>query len=150
MIIDNIKNASRYYALGQGIESGLRFLQDQDTASLALGRYEIDGDNCFAMVQEYQTKPEENGVWEAHKRYIDIQYVASGVENIGYTNIDNLTVSRDYDETADVMFLRGCGDLIELKAGSFAILAPQDAHMPQIAVQKPALVKKVVVKARVI
>ncbi|MHB9037932.1 MAG: YhcH/YjgK/YiaL family protein [Armatimonadota bacterium] len=148
MIIDNIRNALHYYALSKGIESGLKFLETHDPANLELGRHEIDGDDCFALVMEYESKPIEKGVWEAHKRYIDIQYVAKGVEVIGYADINDLTVSREYDEKADVMFLEGSGDMITVKEGVFAIFAPHDAHMPQVALEEPLMVRKVVVKVR--
>ena len=77
MIIDHIKNASLYYGVHERVAAGLRWLQSQDLAKLAPGRYELDGSNLFVAVSEYETKTKDKIKWEAHKKYFDIQSVAS-------------------------------------------------------------------------
>jgi len=148
MIVDNIRNASLYYSFSKELVSALKFLETQDLKSLSIGRHEIDGDNCFALVQEYDSKPIEQGKWEAHRRYIDVQYVVDGTERMGYADIRTLTVTQEYDESKDAMLLAGDGDMLTFKAGSFAVFAPEDAHMPQIAVTEPQKMRKIVVKVR--
>ncbi|MCL5104375.1 MAG: YhcH/YjgK/YiaL family protein [Armatimonadetes bacterium] len=148
MIVDNISNAGLYFGLGKGIESGLKFLQTQDISKLGLGKHVIDGDDCFALVMEYDSKPVEQGIWEAHRRYIDIQFVVKGTERIGYANIGDLAVSKEYDEANDGVLFTGEGDSVTLSSGAFAIYYPHDGHMPSLAVDKPARVRKVVVKVK--
>ena len=113
------------------------------------GRHELDGDKVFALVQQYQTKPLAEGKWEAHRKYIDVQYVAAGVEKIGWAPVSRLKVTELYDETKDVAFYTGKGDFVTVPAGWFVILFPEDAHMPSIAVDAPSPVTKVVVKVKV-
>jgi YhcH/YjgK/YiaL family protein len=149
MIIDVLANAEMYAKLNSRIELGLNFLKTNNFLTMEPGKYEIDGKNVFALVQTYQTKPKDSGVWEAHRRYIDIQYVAEGIERIGYTNLNTLTVSQPYDTENDFELFKGHGDFLTVNAGTFAIFAPQDAHMPGIAIQEPAQLKKVVVKVLV-
>ncbi|MDD5435916.1 MAG: YhcH/YjgK/YiaL family protein, partial [Nitrospira sp.] len=97
MITDLLNNASQYSKMNMKIETALNYLQDTDLSNLKPGRYEIDGSDIFALMQNYETKPKENGFWEAHRKYIDIQYVIKGTELIGYANIVHLK-SGEYDD----------------------------------------------------
>jgi YhcH/YjgK/YiaL family protein len=135
-----------YAKLNSRIELGLNFLKSNNCSTMEPGKYEIDGKNVYALIQAYQTKPKDAGVWEAHRRYIDIQYVADGIERIGYTNLNTLTVSQPYDKENDFELFKGHGDFLTMNAGTFAIFAPQDAHMPGVAPEHAGRVRKVVVK----
>ncbi len=146
MIIDRLERAPLYYGLGGGIARGLRWLAATDLDAISLGRHDIDGFDIWAGVNEYDTKPVEKGLWEAHEKYIDIQYIVRGSERMGWTDIERLHVSKEYDEARDVVFLDGNGDLILVPEGSFVIFFPHDGHMPMIAADSPAQVRKVVVK----
>lgn len=149
MIIDSLKNASLYFGVQHRISAGLRWLETQDLAKLAPGRYELDGKNLFAVVSEYETKPKDQGKWEAHKSYCDIQCVISGMEAIGYAPLEVCRLGA-YDEGKDFQaILQAPGDFLTVRSGMFMILAPQDAHMPGLAAEAPAPVKKVVVKVLV-
>jgi YhcH/YjgK/YiaL family protein len=148
LIIDTLNNATMYYALGPRLERALRFLQVLDPAQVTLGRHEIAGEQVYALVQEYDSKPLEEGFWEAHRSYLDVQYVASGVERIGYAALGSLQAG-EYDAEKDFVKLEGEGQLITVPAGTFVILAPQDAHMPGMAADGPEPVMKVVVKVQV-
>ncbi|MBU3144820.1 YhcH/YjgK/YiaL family protein [Clostridium sp. CF012] len=149
MILDNIVNCKKYEALNRNFEKAFQFLNREDLGSLPLGKYEIDGESIFAMVQEYETKDLENAKYEAHKKYIDIQYLLEGSENMGYVTIDKLEVSSPYSEENDFMLLTGKPRLILLNEGEFFVLFPEDAHMPGIFVKEKRKVKKIVVKVRV-
>jgi YhcH/YjgK/YiaL family protein len=146
MIIDTLANASYYSKLGNKIKSALNFLQANNISKLSIGRHDIDGDTIFALVQTYETKPQCEGKWEAHRKYIDVQYVAQGQEKIGYANLDGLTITQEYSEENDVLFLEGKGDLLSVPSGTFAIFTPQDAHMPCLNFETKSPVKKVVIK----
>lgn len=149
MIIDNLSNASLYYGVSSKLKKAFEFLQKTDFETMKPGRYEIDGDNVYAMVQQYETRPLEQGAWEAHKKYIDVQYVATGSEIMGYRHIEGMKVTKEYDQSVDCLFLEGEGDFFKVEAGFFAVFTPKDAHMPCIATTSPAEVKKVVVKVAV-
>ncbi len=110
-----------------------------------MDRYAIDGDLIYAMVQEYDSKPKTEGFWESHRKYLDVQYVASGVEHMGYAPTSNLAAGA-YQEENDFIRLEGDGEFFLLREGFFCILAPQDAHMPGMAVDQTQPVKKVVIK----
>lgn len=146
MILDSLKNAHLYTNVSERIALGLKYLQETDLASLEPGKYEIDGTNVYAAVSAYDSRALEQGKWEAHKKYIDIQYIVSGAERMFYSNISNMEEATEYNETKDVLFYKGNGDALTVNAGYFAIFFPEDVHMPNIAVDAPAPVKKVVVK----
>ncbi len=148
MIVDKLSHASLYYPLSPRLERALRFLEVMDPDTAVEGRHDIAGEQVYALVQEYATKPMASGAWEAHRRYMDVQYVAAGVEQIGYAHVDTLQAG-EYDTERDFLGLTGEGQFLRVPAGFFVILAPHDAHMPGMALDTPAPVKKVVVKVRV-
>ncbi len=149
MIIDRLTNLEQYRGLAPKWVRALEFLRDTDVLSLALGRHDLDGDQLFALVQEYRTKPVAECRWEAHRRYCDVQFVARGAESIGVMNIERMQIEQPYDADRDVAFFAGEGDFITLHAGSFAIFAPQDVHMPCVAAVGSEPIRKIVLKAAV-
>ncbi len=149
MVADNIKNAGLYSGMGERVGKALKFLQETDFSGMKPGKYEIDGSDIYALVQMYETKPAVLGKWEAHRKYTDIQYVVEGMEQMGYAYAGNLEVTKEYDPEGDYLLLQGNGSMLVCSSGTFAIFGPEDAHMPCIAVNEPAPVKKVVVKVRV-
>lgn len=146
MITDNIRNAGLYGSLGERISKALDYIAANDFSVTEPGRYEIDGGNIYSVVMEYETKDEKDSSWEAHRKYVDIQYIAGGEEKIGYSDIKSLSVKKEYDPAADCMLLNGHGNFIICHPGTFVILYPDDAHMPGVSVQGAEKVRKVVVK----
>lgn len=146
MIKDKLKNSKTYEALG--LKKGFEWLKKQDLENMECKKYIID-ENLYANVQEYYTK--DDAKYEAHKNYLDIQYMIKGQESIGVTNLDNCTVCVDYDEEKDIEFL-DCNveeEYVSLEEGQFVILYPQDAHKPSIDYKGKQFVKKVVVKVKI-
>lgn len=148
MVVDNLKNSLIYEGVHDSFKECFEFIKNIKLADLEPGRYEINGENAFALVQSYNTKSLNEGIYEAHKKYIDIQYIISGEEQIGYSNLKNLEVNTPYKEEADAALLKGNGNLLTLRAGDFAIFFPEDAHMPGISLVESSLVKKLVLKIK--
>lgn len=144
MIFDNIKNAETYFNLDEKIKKGLEFILNNDLTTFENGKYEIDGDKVTANIQEYDTKSE--GLFEAHKKYIDIQYVISGFEKMGIHDVSKLDKNTEYDEEKDLQFFNGEGSYVSVPQGYFTIFYPQDAHMPCITDKTHSHNKKVVIK----
>lgn len=154
MIKDSIENAQNYFNLSERITIGLEYLKNTDFSNIDSGRYEISGDDIYALIQDYSSKSESEGKFEAHRKYIDIQYLVQGEEKMGVSDISNFEEITDYNEEKDIVFLRKKinsvePNFIEIKQKNFIIFTPLDAHMPSIAVNEPKYVKKVVVKVRV-
>ncbi len=145
MITDRLSNAHLYLSLGTQIRRAFEYLQQSDLLSLPVGIFELDGKNLYINSQEYRSKTSEQGKWEAHRCYIDLQYIISGSERFGYAHLSRLKQG-EYNPEKDFLTLTGNGDFVTLSAGDFILLYPEDAHMPGMAINAPAPVKKVVVK----
>jgi biofilm protein TabA len=125
----------------------LDYLRATDLRSVSLGRHDLDGDRLFALVQEYTTRAADQCVWEAHRKYIDVQLVAFGVERMGYASLAEMREREAYDPARDVALFEPGGELVTIRAGMFAIFGPEDVHSPGHAAGEPGLVRKVVIKA---
>lgn len=152
MIKDNLQHIAYYNYLTKGIQLGLKYISETDFSNMENGKYQIIEDKLFAIVQDYDSKPAEEGKFEAHKKFIDIQFIVKGEEKVGVVHIDECTEAVAYDEEKDIYFLSPNEDskveFVNLKEGEYVILTTKDAHMPSIAVDTPSYVKKVVVKVK--
>lgn len=149
MILDKIENAKFYFNLNERITSALKYLQTTDIMDKETGRHDIDGANIFALISDYMTKAEEDSKPEAHKKYIDVQYVASGAELLGYRSLSVEEPSKPYDEEKDFMLFDEKPSFVKFEKEMFAVLFPHDMHMPGIMIESPALVRKVVIKVKI-
>ena len=100
MVIDDLKNAALYVGMHPRMKDAFRYLQKTDFSKIEPGRYEIDGADLFVLIQHYDPKLREKARWEAHRKYIDVQYVLSGSELFGYAPLERLS-SVAYDEAKD-------------------------------------------------
>jgi YhcH/YjgK/YiaL family protein len=149
MIIDKLSNSQLYSGLGEKINKAFAYLKETDFSKMELGKYEIDGENIFALINEYNTKDQSEGKLEAHKKYIDVQFVAKGSELMGYAPLENQIVIDEYNEQNDITFFSGEKSFTQVDEGMFAIFFPTDIHLPGIKVNKKSYVKKVVIKVKV-
>lgn len=145
MIFDTLDHYAYYEGLPHNLFAGFQFLARTDLSKLPVGRMEIDGERLYALVQGYETKPAEQGVWEAHRKYIDVQYLVSGRERMGFGSINHMQLG-EYDPKKDFQPMNGNGNTVDVYAGEFVVFFPQDGHMPGPCIEKPALVRKVVLK----
>jgi YhcH/YjgK/YiaL family protein len=153
MIFGSIKNLEHdRKTLPQALLKGLDYIRNTDLSILPAGRYEIGGDSMFVLVQDNQTAPRAERKTEAHHKYIDIQYIYSGSEIIGYglANPEN-EVADDQLEQKDALFFKNVKDEMDLilTSGMYAIFFPNDVHRPGCVHGAPSQVRKVVVKVPV-
>lgn len=129
---------------------GLAYIRDCDAESLAPGKYPIEGDSMYALVQEIDTEPAEQRRPEAHQSYADIQCLIRGEERIGVLRLsDDLAPAEDLLADKDVAFYAFAPERessLVLQPGMFAVFFPHDIHRPCCQVANPMKVKKVVVK----
>ena len=145
MIVDKIENLAIYSNTSARLAKGIEYINNTDFSKMDLGTYKIDGDDIFAMLQEYDTRNVEDCKLEGHKKYIDIQYIISGGEQIGLTTLKNQILIEQNDER-DYSFFEGESTLIKFEAGTFGIFFPDDLHMPGVKLNSISKVRKVVVK----
>ncbi len=151
MIQDTLDQSARYELLSPRFAQAFAFLRTVD-GTQALGRHEIAGDDVFALVQQYTTKPQSSALFEVHRKYIDVQFLYSGRETILWAPLATMTEeTMAYDPSKEAALFKLVPDVtaLHLSAGHFAILYPQDAHAPCVEWELPTEVFKVVVKVAV-
>jgi biofilm protein TabA len=148
MILDKLDNAGVYALLSPGFAKAFTVLGDASFLNQPDGRYEIDRDRIYALVQRYTTRPPEKCNLEAHRRYIDIQLIVTGEELIRVAPAQELELRQQYEAGNDKALYHPGGRMssVRLAARSFAVFFPHDAHMPCMQADGPAEVHKVVIK----
>jgi YhcH/YjgK/YiaL family protein len=134
------------------LQKALTFLRLHNILGLADGKVEIDGDRVFALVQRYETMINDAPKFEYHRKYIDVQFIVSGEEVIGWAPVALMTITEAYDAAKDICFgamAIGKWTPIHLQAGQLAVLWPEDGHAPKLASGAPSPVMKIVVKVAV-
>ena len=148
MVFDKIENYKLYASLSGRIAQAFEYIHATDFSKTAPGKYVIVHDEIFALVQEYDTKDMGECKLERHLKYIDIQYVISGEEQMGIASFKNQIPVLE-NKVDDYYYFNVDSTLITVGAGMFTIFFPDDLHMPCIKANQTSKVKKVVVKVRV-
>ena len=152
MILDQIDNTRLYIGLHAGFAKAFEILTDKTLAQKEDGKYTVDGEKIYYTIQRYTTKPLSDGKLEAHRKYIDIQFLLAGVEILGYAPLKGLTTAEEYNPQKDIAFFNTPKEITKviLEPGLFCILFPDDAHLPCRQLNGPTEVRKVVIKIRFI
>jgi YhcH/YjgK/YiaL family protein len=147
--INNLGNARNW--LPAPLQEALDCLQNTDFAALAPGHHDLRGDDIFFQVIDLTTKPAQENRPEAHRNYIDVQFLVRGSEKIGVATDDGTNVvAQDRLKERDLLFYENVAheSWIEMVPGSFAVFFPNDIHRPACMVDAPSAIRKVVVKVK--
>jgi XTP/dITP diphosphohydrolase len=148
MIFDHISNAHLYYNMHPLFQKAFEYLTSNDFTTIENGVYEIDDKNILSIVNSYATEPANQRFWEGHKKYIDIQLMITGTENMGHSPVQFSEILQPYDEEKDFIKYDAKGLEVTVPAGYFTIFYPTDVHMPNLISGKSEEVKKVVMKVK--
>lgn len=148
MILAHLSEADRYQSLHRDFAAAFQFLRQPDLATLADGTYAVAEDRLFALVSRKSARTRPQALLEAHRRFIDIQLLLAGEEELGWrTQADCTQIETPYRPERDIEFY---GDTpkswFNLTAGHFALFFPEDAHAPMVG---SGLIHKVVFKVAV-
>ncbi len=148
MILDTLARSGRYHALHPLFAQAFGFLRATDLDALEPGRHAIDGERLFAIVEACPGRARADAKLESHRRYIDIQLVLEGVDEMGWRPtaacVDPAT---EYDAARDIRFYDDPpASWVATPAGSFCLFFPDDAHAPLVG---EGMIRKVVVKIAV-
>ncbi|MGB7582017.1 MAG: YhcH/YjgK/YiaL family protein [Sedimentisphaerales bacterium] len=151
MILDTIDNTRLYIGLHAGFARAFEILTDKTLSQKQDGKYAVDGEKIHYTTQHYTTKPLNEGNLEAHRKYIDIQFLLEGVELLGYSPLKGLTTAEVYNPQKDIAFFNTPKEItkVKLEPGLFCILFPNDTHLPCRQLASPADVRKVVIKIQI-
>ena len=146
MIVCPFKELKRYAAVIPGLEEAMKEMAA--VTDLTPRTIPLSGTNRI-IIQSYNTKLPGEGRPEAHREFLDIQYVVEGEECVGWANVDTLTPDGDFNTDSDIGFYTGHTDLMRIGAGNCYVVFPEDAHMPGMAVAESKACIKMVVKLKV-
>jgi YhcH/YjgK/YiaL family protein len=147
MILDSIENAAKYAGLRVGTSEAFGFLDQPGLRELPDGKYEIAGERVYAIIERTSGRKVSEGQLEGHRRYLDIQFVVSGEESMGWHPRAGLVSAMEYDAVKDLEFFEGEPEsIVRVPPGSFAVFLPTDAHLPLIG---DGPIHKVVVKVAI-
>lgn len=148
MILDRIEQADSYADLNPHFTKAFAFLRRNGLDQLPDGRHDIDGEDIYAIVLKGTGQDRSQAKLEVHRKYIDIQYLVSGRDEIGWKNHSLCeNPNGDFDSANDFGLLEDAPTAwVSLCPGDFAILFPEDAHAPGLG---DGAFHKVVVKVAV-
>ncbi len=134
MVLSPLSQADEYVSQHPYFAAAFEFLRQKNLADLEPGRYELVGDSLFCMISKGPGRTRDEAQLEAHKKYIDIQYVISGQEEMGWKPTAECTdISEPYSEENDIMFFNDPVQVwTPVPPGSFVIFYPKDAHAPLV------------------
>ena len=149
MVLDKLANSSRYTSLHPLFEGAFAYLRDTDLATTPTGVHEIEGRNLLAIISEGPGFTQEAYKLEVHRKYIDIQYIISGTDRMGWKDLAQCAAPNDpYQDERDAAFFPDrTNSWFEVPAGSFTIFFPDDAHAAMVTGER--VVRKVVLKIAV-
>lgn len=149
MIHTTFSKIQRYASLDPYFEAAFAALSELKQEEFIKGRHEVDGDNIYINAIEYETKPEEKCIFEAHKRYIDVMLLLEGEEWIGYTPLRNCkNITMEYNDKDECCLAKLEPEMmkVHMLPGDVCILFPEDAHAPSITYAESTHVRKLIAK----
>ncbi len=148
MILDTLDQAERYKSLHPLFARAFDFLRSTDLLALAPGKHAVEGEDLFAIVEHCAGRTRAQARLESHRRYIDIQLVLEGVDEMGWRPLAQCTRPLgEFDGARDIRFYDDApSSWLATPAGSFCMFFPDDAHAPLVS---DGMVRKVVMKIAV-
>ena len=150
MILSSLKAATSSYKYPEAIQKAIDWLKANDLEDMAAGTYEIEGKDIYAMIKEITTQPVEERRSEKHEIYVDIQYIISGIERMGYAPYTGEEEVIEEKKEKDISYYKDPeGEhFLDVTAGTYCIFFTNDLHRPQAAAEEPAAVKKAILKVK--
>lgn len=149
MIFGNIDNLEEYSFLDSEIQKCFAYAKENDLLAYEKGGHEIEGDDLFVNIVEYETTDAENRFWEAHRQYLDLHFMLRGTEQIDLGFIAEME-QKEFVPKDDFLPLEGQPNShVILKEGDFLICYPNDAHRTAVKVEEPQTIKKAIFKIRI-
>ena len=149
MIYAKHSDALSYRGIHPNLDLALEHITPQFLAQVGYERVELKGSDVYATRFTYETLPEEESFFEAHKKYLDIHIMTQGREGVEIAPPEALT-EFDRAEHSDFYAYRGpaCYRLA-LSPGDFLVVFPNDAHRIKMRLDQAETVTKVVFKVRI-
>ncbi len=146
MIVCPWKDINRYASVIPGLEEAIKAVSEMD--SFEPRTVPLSGGNKI-LVQQGTTKPAQGQLLEAHREYLDIQYIVKGKETMGWAPVDTLALDGEFNTAKDKGMYAGHCDFMDIAQGYCYVVYPEDAHMPGSHLDVPSEYTKLVIKLKV-
>ncbi|MBY0576091.1 MAG: YhcH/YjgK/YiaL family protein [Gallionellaceae bacterium] len=135
MILSTLAQSDRYAALHPLFPRAFEYIRNTDLPALAPGRYPIVGEDLFVIIENVAGRTRDAAKLECHRRYIDIQLVLEGIDEMGWKTLaDCGDPVSDYSAEKDIRFFNDApATWIATPPGAFCIFFPEDAHAPLVS-----------------
>ena len=144
MILCPWNEIKKYASVLPGIEEAFEAISN--LTSLEPKTYPLSNGNRFFVAVGTTREPD---LAEAHRKYMDIQYIVKGQEVMGWAPLDTLTVAEEFSAEKDVGFYSGHCEFIRIAEGNCYVVFPEDGHMPTRYLEESNEYTKIVVKLKV-
>lgn len=149
MIFGNINHRDEYGFLGEQLQKCFLYALENDLEKREKGSYEIEGDDLFVNIVEYDTTNPEERFWESHRKYLDVHLMLKGTEQIDLNFIRNMN-QKEFVEKDDFLPMDGAENAsVVLREGDFLICFPNDGHRTAVAYEEPETIKKAIFKVKI-
>ncbi len=150
MIFSSIYAKDNFSEYPKAIQEAIAYLKENDFVNMEPGVYEIQGKDMYAQVFDAETGTVEEKRPESHEKYLDIQFLASGEEMLGFTPNTGKYEVEEFIEERDLIFYKKVENegFIYATPGCFCVFFPFDIHRPALKVTSPMNIRKVVVKVK--
>jgi len=150
MIFDKIENLKKYKGLYEHLDAAVSYIENTDLSKLTTGKTVIDGENLYVNVVEGTLQPEENGVYEFHKQYLDLHIDIVGKERIVFTDLETAELVEEYNPDGDYGLRKGESQAeCLIDNSSFCICMTEELHMPMMKVSECESIKKAIFKIKI-
>ena len=149
MIFSTFSQSDRYAALHPLFPRAFEYIRNTELNLLTPGCYPIIGDDLFVIVEHMPGRTRAEAKLECHRRYIDIQLVLEGVDEMGWKALaDCHKPVSDYNAEKDIRFFHDTpATWVATPPGTFCIFFPDDAHAPLVATEN---IRKLIFKIAVV
>lgn len=155
MILSSIKSGENQIIKqkNQYLNNAVEIIKNKDFGSIADGKYVVCNDNFYYILTSYITKEITSEISaESHKRFIDLHFIISGEEQIGYADYSNSKViveNYNFEKDTELYSSVLNESFFIVKKDMFALFYPEDIHRPSIRINNPEPVRKIIFKIKV-
>lgn len=146
MIYDSLEKLGSYMGLHENLDKAIQSYFQTDFSHKEKGKYEVDGNKVFYMIQENKLNTVASDELEFHKKYLDLHFLLEGHERIG-AGRDLAEIRKVYNDADDIGMV-SCQKLypLEINEDTFALFFPDEPHQPNQFAGKEHVVRKCVYK----
>jgi len=149
MIYAKNTDALSYKGIHPNLDLALEHITPEFLDSVGYDRVELKGSDVYATRFTYETVPDEESFFEAHRKYLDIHIMVDGSEGVEIAPPGELQ-EFERAEANDFYAYRGPASYrLSLAPGDFLVVFPNDAHRIKMRLDAPETVSKVVFKVRI-